>query len=322
MSDWGTTQREEVQNLPQADASPEAASAGSMLRAAREAQGLHIAALAVSLKVPVKKIEALEADRFDELPDAVFVRALAASVCRALKVDAVHILSKLPQTNAPRLSQREQSINTPFRMPADGPSPISAMALLKRPLAWGVMALLLGALVLILIPDLPQKISGLGSGAVAGLRGSVTTTAPDAPSGAPDATNGTVMGAGTAVSSTSDNSAALAPTIPSTAAWSSPTVASPTLVITQSLGSAHDLSAASDGVVIFKATGESWIEVSDARGKTTFKRVLQAGESAGATGALPLQVTVGSADQTQVWVRGKPFEGGKVRNNVLRFEVQ
>jgi cytoskeleton protein RodZ len=311
-----------VQNLPQADGTPEAASPGSMLRAAREAQGLHIAALAVSLKVPVKKIEALEADRFEELPDAVFVRALAASVCRALKVDATHILSKLPQTNAPRLSQREQSINTPFRMPADGPSPISAMALLKRPLAWGVMALLLGALVLILVPDLPQKISGLGSGAVAGLRGSVTTAAPDAPSGAADATNGTVMGAGTAVSSTSDNSAAVAQNIKSTAALSSPTMASPTLVITQSLGSAPDDSAASDGVVMFKATGETWIEVSDARGKTTFKRVLQAGESAGATGALPLQVTVGSADQTQVWVRGKPFDGGKVRNNVLRFEVR
>jgi cytoskeleton protein RodZ len=322
MSDWGTTQREDVQNLPQADGTPEAASPGSMLRAAREAQGLHIAALAVSLKVPVKKIEALEADRFEELPDAVFVRALAASVCRALKVDATHILSKLPQTNAPRLSQREQSINTPFRMPADGPSPISAMALLKRPLAWGVMALLLGALVLILVPDLPQKISGLGSGAVAGLRGSVTTAAPDAPSGAADATNGTVMGAGTAVSSTSDNSAAVAQNIKSTAALSSPTMASPTLVITQSLGSAPDDSAASDGVVMFKATGETWIEVSDARGKTTFKRVLQAGESAGATGALPLQVTVGSADQTQVWVRGKPFDGGKVRNNVLRFEVR
>jgi cytoskeleton protein RodZ len=194
--------------------------------------------------------------------------------------------------------------------------------LLKRPLAWGVMALLLGALVLILVPDLPQKISGLGSGAVAGLRGSVTTAAPDAPSGAADAANGTVMGAGTAVSSTLDNGAPLAQTIKSTGALSAPTVTSPSLVITQALGSAPDDGTTGDGVVVFKATGETWIEVTDARGKTTFKRVLQAGESAGASGNLPLQVTVGSADQTQVWVRGKPFDGGKVRNNVLRFEVR
>ena len=35
-------------------------SAGALLREAREAAGLHIGALAVSLKVPVKKLEALE----------------------------------------------------------------------------------------------------------------------------------------------------------------------------------------------------------------------------------------------------------------------
>ena len=59
-------------------------SAGTILCQAREAAGLHIAVLAVSLKVPVAKLEALETDRLDELPDAVFARALAASVCRQL----------------------------------------------------------------------------------------------------------------------------------------------------------------------------------------------------------------------------------------------
>ena len=43
--------------------------AGALLRQAREASGLHIAALAVLLKVPVKKLEALESDRLDLLPD-------------------------------------------------------------------------------------------------------------------------------------------------------------------------------------------------------------------------------------------------------------
>ncbi|HPH15047.1 MAG TPA: helix-turn-helix transcriptional regulator, partial [Burkholderiaceae bacterium] len=69
-------------------------SAGALLRQAREAAGLHIAALAVSLKVPVKKLEALESDRLDLLPDAVFARALASSMCRALKIDAAPILER------------------------------------------------------------------------------------------------------------------------------------------------------------------------------------------------------------------------------------
>src|SRR5688500_5851649 len=41
--------------------------AGSLLRAARQAQGLHIAALAATIKVSHRKLEFLEADRLDEL---------------------------------------------------------------------------------------------------------------------------------------------------------------------------------------------------------------------------------------------------------------
>ena len=62
--------------------------AGGLLREARQAAGLHIAALAVALKVPVSKLEALEADDYAKLTDTVFVRALASSVCRALKADS------------------------------------------------------------------------------------------------------------------------------------------------------------------------------------------------------------------------------------------
>ena len=60
---------------------PEAAgvTAGGLLREARQASGMHIAALAVALKVPVSKLEALEADNFGALPDTVFVRALASA---------------------------------------------------------------------------------------------------------------------------------------------------------------------------------------------------------------------------------------------------
>ena len=53
---------------------PQAAggSAGALLRAARERQGLHVAALAAMIKIPQRKLESLEADRLDELPDATF----------------------------------------------------------------------------------------------------------------------------------------------------------------------------------------------------------------------------------------------------------
>ena len=99
------------------------ASAGSLLREAREAAGLHVSTLAANLKVPVRKLEALEEDRYDELPDAVFVRALASSVCRTLKIDSSPVLQRLPQTPQPRLAQTSEGINAPFRAPSDGPQP-------------------------------------------------------------------------------------------------------------------------------------------------------------------------------------------------------
>ena len=72
-------------------------SAGTWLRQVRESAGLHIDVLAGALKVPVAKLQALEADDYAAFPDAVFMRALASSMCRALKVDAAPVLALLPQ---------------------------------------------------------------------------------------------------------------------------------------------------------------------------------------------------------------------------------
>ena len=128
-----------------------AVKAGDLLRAAREASGLHIAALAVSLKVPVRKLEALETNQFHELPDAVFVRALAASVCRSLKIDSGPILQLLPASNAPRLVRDNGGLNAPFRSSGDVAAQ-TRFGQLSRPMLIAVLVLLFGALLLIFLP--------------------------------------------------------------------------------------------------------------------------------------------------------------------------
>src|SRR5689334_6353787 len=105
------------------EAVTQGASAGELLRRYREAAGLHVDTLAASLKVPVRKLQALEQDQHDQLTDAVFARALASSVCRTLKVDAQPVLERLPQTHAPRLVQDHEGLNAPFRAPSDGAAP-------------------------------------------------------------------------------------------------------------------------------------------------------------------------------------------------------
>jgi cytoskeleton protein RodZ len=82
----------------QADSPPLASTAGGLLKAARQAKGMHLAVLSVNLKVSVRQLEALEADEYllDQSP--VFARGLAASVCRQLSVDPAPILALMPMS--------------------------------------------------------------------------------------------------------------------------------------------------------------------------------------------------------------------------------
>ena len=272
------------------------ASAGLLLRQARESAGLHIAALAVSLKVPVKKLEALEADRFELLPDAVFVRALAASVCRTLKVDGDPILALLPQTSKPRVGQRQTAINTPFRAPRDGPAP-SIWTQVSKPAVLAGLLLLMGALVLIFLPSDKQG-------------GILSLLTPDTP---------------------------VASTVPVAPVRSQPVLseteaapmaapsAAPVLAPATSAATAQVLliEPVATGIIVFRAKGESWVEVTDAKKVVVLRRTLTAGEEVGATGLLPLTAVVGRADATQVQIHGKAFDlTGVSKDNVARFEVK
>jgi cytoskeleton protein RodZ len=313
----------------------ESLSPGAMLRRAREAQGLHIAALAVSLKVPVKKLEALEGDRYDQLPDAVFIRALASSVCRTLKIDPAPILASLPQNAGPRLTHNASGINTPFRVPGDGPSP-SFWGQLSRPAVLAVMALLVGALVLVFLPDI-QRLRPVSTPAPDTAAMPPAVAASDAvlppgalvestiPADAASASAGVspVASAPSAATATQATSMTLSPSV----ALSTPTVASPTLVITPPpvvvAAAPVAVQPAAGGIVVFTAKVQSWVEVTDARGAVPLRKILAPGEAVAATGTLPLSVVVGKADSTLVQVRGKPLDLAPLsRDNVARFEVK
>jgi cytoskeleton protein RodZ len=63
--------------------------------------------------------------------------------------------------------------------------------------------------------------------------------------------------------------------------------------------------------------------VTDAKGNTVLRKLMEPGESASASGALPLSVTVGSVEATEVQVRGKPYNLAPLsKDNVARFEIK
>lgn len=70
--------------------------AGRILRRAREAKGLHLAVLSVTIKVSQRQLEALEADQYDAFKGPTFLRAVTSSVCRQLGMDAAPVLALLP----------------------------------------------------------------------------------------------------------------------------------------------------------------------------------------------------------------------------------
>lgn len=296
-----------------------------LLREAREAAGLHIAALAAALKVPVKKLEALEAGRYDELPDMTFSRALASSACRHLKVDPVPVLAQIPQGHRPQLGDSAQTINAPFKGVGD-PAPLNAMGWLSRPAVLAAIALLLGALVLVLLPQ--QEIAPPAD---------VVMPPPGA---VPDATVPVVEPAPTSVAPVGEAVTAAPGVAPAPGAEpeaapavaSAPTVAAPanttptvsaTTAVPASVSSTLASAGATGTLLSITATGESWVEVLNGAGSVVTKRMLKTGEVIDFSTAPPYSVVLGRADAVQVTVRGKPFDTTPfARNSVARFEVK
>lgn len=302
--------------LAEPAATGKTASAGGLLRQAREQAGLHIGAMAVALKVPVKKIEALEADRVDLLPDTVFARALAGSICRHLKMDVTPVLVLLPQVNTDVMRVGQTRLDAPFQY-GQGGSSLRMPEVLKNPVVWVAVVLVLAALVLYFWP---AATAGSGNELV-----SVTSA-----SGVQDAG----VRPEVAAMPVAQMPLAVAADVQSVAAVASQSLASPQVQNTApspvvatgpvEMPKSADMGVSNPaGLVQFRAKGQSWIEVTDATGNVQLRKTLEAGELAGASGVMPLKVVVGRANLTTVQVRGQNFDlTALAKDNVARFEVR
>ena len=297
-------------DTPIAEPTPTPDTAGSLLRQARVAKGLHIAALATSIKVAPRKLELLEADRYDELPGATFTRALAQTVCRTLKIDAAPVLALLPQPADQGLSQLSRGLNEPFRDKPGRRVP-SDLSFLKSPIVIAAVVLVVASAVMYVLPagwvaDLAQQASG--TGAREGDAASAPTTStvmtlppPTVVTVAPDPVASAV-------------SPASAPA-PSAEAASVPAVSASSPVVAPA-------ATPPGGALLLRAKEQSWVEVIDGRGNALMSRLLEAGETVGLDGPTPLRVRIGNASATQVSFRGRPVDLAPSRDNVAKLELR
>ncbi|MFT7722102.1 MAG: helix-turn-helix domain-containing protein [Roseateles sp.] len=277
---------------------PQGATAGAWLRNARQQRGLHIAALAVTLKVPQAKLEALEADRWDELPDTTFARALATAMCRVLKVDPAPALALMPRTG--QEFDVRPGLNQPYRERGAGPIDGSVLALLRRPVAWGLALLLLAAAAIYWVPaGWVSERGGAASAPAVADEGPAASAPPAEFIAAPSAPVASEPAA-SASAAASQPAAASAPPPGREAAASAPA------------GLALRVAASAD----------SWIEVVDGAGQTLLSRVLLAGEQQELRGALPYKVRVGNVGGTRLEWRGGAVDlAPHASNNVARLEL-
>ena len=130
---------------PETAISPSQVTAGSLLRGYRERSGMALDSLASALHVLPAKLQALEENRLEALPDVMFARALAMAMCRYLKSDAAAVLALMPGQDVSRLAPKnERGIDSPLHRPSYAQQ--SGLRFFRSstftPMRWGAIAVL------------------------------------------------------------------------------------------------------------------------------------------------------------------------------------
>jgi cytoskeleton protein RodZ len=230
----------------------------------------------------------------------MFARALAASVCRSLKIDAAPVLAHFPQGAASRLGAADSGIKTPFRQPHTGPR-FGLKGQMPSPSVVAVALLLVAALAVFLWPKSKEEAADVSQGA------DVFTPTP-----APTPVVEPVADPAPAASAVLPAPLVVAPAAP---------VAPAPVVVPAA--SAPLAAAIAPSIMVVTATGESWLKVTDAKGVVAFSRTLNAGEVVQPSGTPPFTMVVGRVDAMQLNVRGQAFDMTPfAKDHVARFEVK
>lgn len=288
-----------------------AATAGQLLREARQKAGIHLAVLSVTLKVPVRQLEALEADELDPDKGPVFYRGLASSICRHLQTDPGSILALLPQPSGQLQPLRIK--NQPFESEASlGIGSLGLERMFTSGVFWGAALMVLLTVAFLWLPA-PSHWPWLND--VKSLMAhevlSQEVNEPVATTPAP-----VLVTPAPLVNAPATNELA-----PALAAASS----TPVQAIAAAKPVSSDLAApfGPGPEWVFSASGESWLEVRNAQKAIVWSGLLKAGESIRIQSPLPVSVVVGRAQVVTVTLRGQPFDlKPHTQVTVARFEVK
>ncbi|MDQ2917813.1 MAG: DUF4115 domain-containing protein [Pseudomonadota bacterium] len=311
-----------------ASAGPGRATAGAKLKAAREAAGLSVDAVAQQLKLAPRQVKALEEGDWPRLPGRTFVRGFARNYARCVRLDPDAVVALLPAPDtAPAL---ERPTLAASRRPM-GEIPVERVT---QPSGsrWLIPILLLAIIAAVAFYEFSRLQPHLMAGFASSALSSKPTASPviqQAPVVAPAATTGTatsvlpnpMSGAAPTVFPTSNEpkGVALAGST-STAPASAPATASAAPAADPATASAPGAPEASL-VLTFKGT--SWVEVKDASGRVVVQMTGGAGMKQTVSAVPPLELALGNAPDVDVTFRGQPLDlAPYTRGGVARMALK
>lgn len=294
-------------------APPLPASAGALLRSAREAGGLTIDAVAQQLKLAPRQVRAIEDGDFTHLPGRTFVRGFIRNYARLVRLDADSVLRALPAgTASPNLESPALHATAPTigELPTTEPAkhgwtrwaiPLTLIAIIAATAAWEFLH-----------PDAPRAVAQKDA------LPPLERSKPDTPE-----IIGTPLR--NPVAPPEQTNVAAATPEPPTAASTAPIDASKgaTETVAAATTEAASVPAVAEAPLVLAFRDFSWTVVKERGGRVVLSRMNAGGTTQAVTGTPPLDVVIGNAaDVTMTW-KGKLVDlGPYTRGNVARFALE
>jgi cytoskeleton protein RodZ len=294
-----------------------AESPGRRLRVQRQARGLEVERVAAQLHLRVPMVEALEQDRYQDLPGPVFIAGYLRNYARLLGLDPEPLILAYRASNPD-----PEPVALGFK-----PVPqqiigheITSAHVLMRLISVGLLAAVIAMVVLWWqnrVESLPAPTAADMAELPLAATADQSAARPAAdvplePAPGPDPTGDTAPASATAASdavSASGQTAALAlPTPPR--ASETPSLA-PSLTGTTAATDAPGATAsppAQPTEVSLTFTGSTWIKVLDASGAAVLSGTLGKGDTRVLTGKPPYTFNIGMARAARVAVGGRPID--------------
>jgi len=326
---------EETADLATPDETAETLTPGAVLQAERLRRELSEKQVADKLHITMHYVRAIEANKFEKLPGAVFAKGYIKSYALLLELDAAEVTAlfdginskeqvKKEEANRREMAKRRSDRNKPWvyasvacfvlgfaglwaynqyageevsspQPAATNTAPPSTIA--SRPIAQTPVR-----------PDPEPVIS------TASLRPAPTAaSAIVAPVEPPPATGQTdtrnlpaVLSSLAAQSAADDNFTAIVDSIEPTATIA----ATATQEVQKTAGQDHIISVDADGddVLRIRFSGESWVEVNDRNSRQIYRDIREAGDILEISGAAPFSILLGDAPFTRMSLNGTEID--------------